>query len=249
MTHEELRDLVVSHLPPAMHTRSGAVLGVGVDMIKPSNLYVMGLNPGGDPDTIRTAIIDALAQPSGTSGYTHECWQRNCTEPMGRCQHVDDNGRVIDRALTKHQRNYRAVVGAFGKAPEEVPTANAIFARSASLALLEKQTSHNAAEWWRLCWPVHQAILREVMPVTIVTLGRGEVTSAFGLLRREAGYPDVRQIGESGRRGGKAFDWQIKLGDVTLSTTVIGVPHPSWYAAGPLLLQELATLALSISQA
>jgi hypothetical protein len=125
--------------------------------------------------------------------------------------------------------------------PATLPSANAIFGRSESLATLKRQSGFDAGTWWRACWPVHQALLNVVRPAAIITLGYGLNTSAFGFLHQLASPAEIEKAGVS-RRDGKTFTCRLDLQTSTLETRIIGVPHPSYYAPGQVLEDRLRTL-------
>ena len=239
----ELRDRIRATMPEDMHERPGCVLLSGIRTIRPGDFYVMGFNPGGDPGAIPSPITELIAMPTGRSAYTDQCWRAGC--PEFNCDHFDAEGRIAERDLVIHQRRMMALLrDTLGVQPAEVPVTNAIFARSASAAELKAQTGHSRAEWWGACWPIHQHLLSEVRPRAIISLGFGATTSAFGLLHARAGRPAWQVVGEEGSTGGWAFDAALPLldGDI-LHTRIIGIPHPSWYAPGPLLMTELRAIA------
>lgn len=242
VTRDELRREIRLHLTGPMQRTPGSVLYTPLSNVKPAAVYIMGLNPGGDPKDCPTAIIDNIAPPEGQSGYTHECWKKHCREPQP-CSHLE-NGRIRPEAEVKHQRHMRQIAQALEIPLIQLVCCNAIFAKSESLTKLKPQTGLNAMAWWSSCWPVHQYLLRKVRPRAIITLGYGEQTSAFGLLRREAGYLPVRKFGDDSKKGGRAFDAQLPLGGGdSIEVSIVGVPHPSWHAPGPILKHQLWEVA------
>lgn len=242
MTREDLADLVRTSMSEAFYTKPGAVLLAAISCIRPANAYVMGLNPGGDPQEIPGPLINALAPAEGTGGYTHECWQPKC--PGGSdCTHMAADGSTKPEALVKHQRSMASLASALGEMPETLCSANAVFGRSSSKVKLKAQTGYTLSEWWQACWPVHQQLLAIVRPRMIVTLGYGAATSAFGLLHKEAGFPPWRKFSDEGARGGWIFDADLPLRSEKLRTSVISVPHPSYFAPGPILSEMLREFA------
>ena len=241
MTREELATLVQHRLDPALAAKPGAVLLSGPATIAPGTFYVMGLNPGGDPQTITASIIDTLAPADGGSCYTDECWNKHCNHEV--CEHVV-NGRVRPEARVRHQQNMIALAETLGyPTPATLPSANAIFGRSTRLTTLKQQTGVDAWTWWSECWRVHQALLGIVQPAAIITLGYGLNSSAFGFLWHLAGQPTVDRVGDDNRRGGRSFACSLGLGTATLQTQVIGMPHPSYLSPGDRLARHLRALA------
>ena len=246
MTEGDLREVVRAHLTEQMQQVAGSVLYTPLSTIKPGAVYIMGLNPGGRPSDDSSAIIDNIAPSEGQSSYTHECWNADCDDP-GTCVHLD-GGRIRPDAEVDHQRHMRQIAEALETPLVELPSCNAIFAKSGSLAELKSQTKISALVWWDCCWPVHQYLLSQVRPHLIVTLGYGERTSALGLLRRKTGYMPVRQFGDKGVHGGKTFNADLPLSNEdSIAVTVVGVPHPSWYSPGPVLKHQLWEVVRGLS--
>lgn len=247
MTRDELEAIVLERLDPALRDRSGAVMLSGPATLASGRFYVMGLNPGGNPAKLPATIRENFASPDGASCYTDECWNKRCDD-NANCEHLD-NGLLRPEARVRHQRNMIAMAEMLGHAtPATLPSANAIFGRSESLAMLKKQSGTDAGTWWRGCWPVHQALLDVVRPAAIITLGYGMNTSAFGYLHQLAEAATIEKIGVS-RRDGKTFTCRLDLGASKLETRIIGVPHPSYFAPGNLLADKLRALAAAASAA
>ncbi len=244
MTESEIAELIRSNMAEEFYSKPGAVLYSPASSLRPGKIFIMGLNPGGNPVHIPNPMIDVNAPDQ--SVYTHDCWQPDCEGPK-HCSHVDANGKVQEKYLVKHQRNMIALADTLGIMPSEIFSANAIFARSTSKDELRAQTGLGMWEWWEICWSVHQHFLAIVRPKIIVTLGYGENSSAFGLLRSKAGSPAKSFLIENGPRSGPNFEARFDLGESDdLNTRVIGIPHPSWYGPGEVLSKELSGLVREI---
>lgn len=242
MTRDELAAIVEARLNPELCAKPGAALLSGAATIVAGKFYVMGINPGGDPKVITASIGENFAPADGASAYTDECWNKQCGDDP-ECEHME-NGRVRPEAWVRHQRNMIALAKMLGhETPATLPSVNAIFGRSTRLATLKEQTGIDAWTWWQGCWPVHQELLEIVRPAAIITLGYGMNTSAFGFLAALAKPETIKRVGDDNRRGGKTFTCRLDLNDSTLEMHVIGVPHPSYYAPGPLLANKLRILA------
>lgn len=239
----ELGEWVQAALGAERAATPGAVLSSGLATIRPGRVYLMGLNPGGDPDIPgnNTPISKALSPPDGSSCYTDECWRCG---PSDVCDHLV-NGHLRPHAAKPHQERVTVLAQTLGfKTPADMPSANAVFARSKALTTLHASTGLNVWQWWDLCWPVHRQLLAVIQPEIIITLGHGLHSSALGLLANRAGVPasEIERIGDEGVSGGKRFKCDLTPMDSTLTVQVVGVPHPSYYAAGPVLqalLQQL----------
>lgn len=238
MTSDELADLVKASIDSKMTCKPGSVLFSGVATIKRSRFYIMGLNPGGNSNELNNSILDFLAPLDGASPYTHECWNRACGNDP-RCDHKRraerTGGCLAEEDLVKHQKNVIRIAKMLGCMPAELPSANAIFARSRSLNSLARESGFGVWDWWSACWPVHLHLLDIVRPEVIITFGYGRQTSPFGFLARELSAHGPSLIEESAPREGKIMEVMIPLPTSLLPVRVIGVPHPSWHAPGPKL--------------
>ena len=242
MTPDELADVVRHSMSEEMFRKPGAVLFSGLATVKPSRFYIMGLNPGGSSKMMAGSIIDTLPPPDETSAYTHQCWKKECGDNSS-CEHVTGR-RLADADLVRHQKNMICLTRLLGyDAPGEIPSANAIFARSQSLATLKNESGFSEWDWWKACWPVHQYLLELIQPSVIISLGYGANTSPLGFLAHQLCAHSSRKIGDANRRGGKQIDCSIRLTTSTIDVHVIGVPHPSYHAPGPQLSNILQMLA------
>lgn len=210
LSPDDLRVLVESarrHLAPILD-RSGNVLYSGVETLRPGAVYLLGLNPGGDPDDdIRRAqtIGDTLANlpTKYENEWLDKSWRRaGLRTPPGKA------------AL---QLRVQALLRGLGLEPREVCSANLIFARSRAAA------GSGFRELAPLCWPVHEQILGIVQPRVVVSFGNASGSPYTWLKSRLA--PTSREVTVPSGHG----DW------VCRSFTdgryrVVGLPHLSRYA-------------------
>jgi hypothetical protein len=196
---------------------SGAVLYSGHDTLVPGLLYVMGLNPGGDPDQLKaegSVIWKSLVRTrSHWNAYLDENWGTLTTpSPM--------QARVRDLFVKLNVDSRRTL------------TTNAVFTRSRTANKLEGLWSN----WWNHGWPVHQLFLRAVRPRLILCLGCGD-DSPFGLLRTPVPYrgrvPRLWQDDGIASRGAGLVVRRVELdlgqGERHVCA-VAALPHPSRFA-------------------
>jgi hypothetical protein len=145
----------LSLVEPALRQFSGSVLYSGrVAFESPSNLYVLGLNPGGcairqAAETIGRNIKLALERPARWSEYADESW----------------NGRPP--GTYKMQPRILHLLGRLGLDARAVPASNAIFMRSSRLKDLAFETQDSL----KACWPVHRAVISKLRVKTILCMG------------------------------------------------------------------------------
>lgn len=130
-------------IPASLLLRSGSVFYSGQAAFStPSKLYVLGLNPGGDPVTQATETIAAHRQrfvdgPAWWSEYEDESWAGAKPGTWGM------------------QPRVTHMFAKMGLDPRSVPASNVVFARSSTEAMLQDEK----ARLLRACWPVHRAVL------------------------------------------------------------------------------------------
>ncbi len=186
-------------LKPIIH-RSGSILYSAQSTLRPGRLYLLGLNPGGDPTKHHSIGEDLDQLPlRKRNAYVHESWERQ----------QEAGGAPL-------QQRVRWLMGRLGQDVEDVCAANLIFARS-------KDAS--GSEYPRLadlCWPVHLAILEIVRPRLIIAYGNSSV-SPYAYLRRQFGGSS-EEVFNSGHR-----PWKCRVFR-SGGQWIVGLPHLSRYA-------------------
>lgn len=142
-------------LAPVLLDRSGSVFYSGRSAFSaPSRLYLLGLNPGGDPqaqaaETVAADVTQFRTQPARWSAYRDESWAGSVPGTRGM------QPRVLH------------ILRKLGFEPDAVPASNVVFVRSSREAVLAAEK----AELLRLCWPVHDAVIRSLGVDTVVAFG------------------------------------------------------------------------------
>ena len=169
-------------MPATLLRRSGSVFYTGqAAFAKRAELYILGLNPGGDPVAQRDQTITADRQRflDGSvtwSAYADESWSGSPPGAWGM------QPRIIH------------MIAALGLDPRTVPASNVVFVRSATEAMLLNEK----AELLRQCWPVHRAVI-DALGVRVVaclgsTAGRW-VGDALGATERVDEYREANGRG------------------------------------------------------
>jgi len=196
----ELQRLV----PAELGGRSGKVFYSGRGAFsRPSELYVLGLNPGGDPDanaseTVASHTAEVLSSlPTDWSAYRDESWEGSPPGKWGMQPGVLHMFRQLSRE------------------PGAVPCSNLVFPRSRSAAHLKRELSKLVEQ----CWPFHVAAIDLLRPKVIVCFGQdaGKI-----LCQRTAAYQLVGEFIESNQRGWSSRAYQSPAG-----FRVVVVTHPS----------------------
>ena len=200
-------------IPDSLLDISGKVFISGRDAFgSSSKLYILGLNPGGAPESNALETVGAHTRkvihdaPDNWCALTDEAWGRN--------------GHRVQHPM---QRNVLHLLRRLDLDCRKVPASDLVFARSRDAAKISK------AEFVRLandCWPFHRAVIRRLEVRVIVCLGR---EAAWGAIARlEADNPAAGKFAEIDRfvedRGLKGVSRAYRNGG---GITVVQLTHPS----------------------
>lgn len=215
-------DELVRLVPEELGRRSGKVFYSGRGAFSArSDLYVLGLNPGGDPDAhVSETVASHTAQvvsdfPADWSAYRDESWERASPGTWGMQPGVLHMFRRL------------------GRQPGSVPCSNLVFPRSRGAAQLKQELAGLVEQ----CWPLHSLAIKLLTPKAIVCFGQeaGKV-----VCQRTAASQLVGEFIESNQRG-----WPSRAFQSPHGFKVVVVTHPSraeWRnpAADPTSLVEAA---------
>lgn len=189
-------------LPDPIRRRSGSVFYTGRCAFEGRRpLYVLGLNPGGDPaaqadETVARDLTDWEALPARWSAYADERWQGRPAGTHG----------MQPRMLHLFAR--------LGLDPRETPASNVVFVRSRGETELASEKAVLLAD----CWPVHAAVIRALGVRTILCLGGSAGRWTREMLRADTRVDAFR---ESNARG-----WTSEAHLARDGRAVITVTHP-----------------------
>lgn len=148
---------LIKAIPLSLYDRSGKVFYSGrLGFSSPASLYVLGINPGGDPaqlsdETIAAHTHEVLTRkPSDWSAYRDEAWKENRPGTYGmqpRVLHLFAN---------------------LGLSPGRVPSSNLVFVRSRR----EKTIDGDMHELAERCWPFHAKVVDLIGPKAILCFGK-----------------------------------------------------------------------------
>ena len=141
-------------IPRSLRQRSGMVFYSGRQAFRGrAPLYVLGLNPGGDPhhyqrdETVEWHTRQVLRKyPNEWSAYVDESWGG------------------ADPGCSVMQRRVQHLLRTVGLSPARVPASNLVFVRSSKESDLGGEL-RNLAE---LCWPFHEQVIELLKPPVIV---------------------------------------------------------------------------------
>lgn len=162
MSNQLLSDLI-DLIPESQRERSGRAFYSGrAAWAKPSRIYLIGYNPGGDANDPGTVMDDTetILQHDRYSAYVTEGNPVN--EP---------------RWGTSMQASVRHVLGNLGYDPNLVPASNLFFARSS-------RADHHPAElkqqWKEECWPFHEHVVKSLDIEIVMCIGKDTADFVLG---------------------------------------------------------------------
>lgn len=189
---------------PSILPRSGAVLYSGrAAFTGRKRLYVLGLNPGGSPESNPHGTIASHMAISQTR--QQDAWSEYCDESWGGLP-AGTNGM---------QPRVLHLLAALGMDPRQTPASNVVFVRSAAERDLaaEKQHLLNA------CWPLHEAVIASLGVDTLLCFGQ---TAGAWAREKVGAHMLVDTFRETNRRGWQSTAYANGNGLVVVTTT-----HPS----------------------
>ena len=145
-------------IPQSVLGASGAVFYSGrAAFSAPSPLYILGLNPGGDPlrqanDTVAKHTNMVLNEkPHNWSEYKDESWREG---------HKTGTSGMQPRILY--------LLGRLGVDPQKTPASNVVFVRSAR----EKDIASTFNEVARECWRFHETVIERLHVRLVLCFGQ-----------------------------------------------------------------------------
>ena len=195
-------DELVRLIPHRLLHESGSVLYSGrASFRRSAPVYLLGLNPGGDPDSLHHATIER--DTAWVLSEAPENWSRYRDESWGAAP-----------GHSPLQRRVRHLLDGLGLDPGHVPSSNLIFLRSR----VEADIARSMDALVEQCWPFHQAIIDRLDVKTIVCFG----ASVAGHVRsRLSASHQWGQFKESNRRG-----WTSRGFESSHGPDVVQVTHP-----------------------
>lgn len=191
-------------IPPEMMSMSGSVYYSGRDAFTgPSPLYILGLNPGGDPmassaDTVETHLGWARPLPARWSAYRDQSW---AGRPAGTAGLQPRVLHLLDR---------------LGLDPSDVPSSNLVFVRSTREATMGDGLMGSYADD---CWPFHAAAIKSLGVRVVLCLGG----TVGGYVReRLAAKREIGTFVEANKRR-----WTSRTHEGASGVRVVTAAHPS----------------------
>lgn len=165
----------------------------------PSDLYILGANPGGNPDDEPDATISRNVKyvlheaREDWSAYRDDCWGPGCTK-------------------NRLQRGVLHLFDGLELDAGKVPTSEVVFLRSPNLKELKGNFEQLASE----CWPFHQAVIDTLGVKVVACIGR----DAGECVRRQLdAHEPIDWFTERNKRRWESHSHRNKKGKIVVTLT------------------------------
>jgi hypothetical protein len=226
------RDMLYANLhrlvPTYLHAASGKVLYSGRSAFaSPSVFYLLGFNPGGDPDKQRDDTIGK------------NIWIALHTLEDDWSAYVDEKWTSAQPGRSPMQISVQHLCRKLNLDPRKVPASNLIFGRSRRESSLLGKRDQLIED----CWPVHQAVIDALGIRIIICFGQ----SAGQYVRKVIGadQPVDSFVEKNNRR------WTSTIHGGRDQRFVVTLTHPgvaSWRAAASDPTDMIERLAVQVNQ-
>ena len=189
-------------VPGELLQESGNVFYSGRDAFSaPASLYLLGLNPGGDPfdsraDTIERSIENVLHEPPNWSAYRDSSWAG------------------ADPGTYKMQPRVLHLLEKAELSPGKIPASNIIFTRSRQ----ENSLTGDVESLKESCWSFHRAVIEELKPKVILCFGQ---TSGKWVCKKLNATQQTDEFVENNNR-----KWRSRSFTNQQGTKVVVATHP-----------------------
>lgn len=184
---------------------NGEVIYSSHQTIKKGDLYLMGLNPGGNGFITIDNHIDLMLTRDKNSFNDEIFRNRRDKEPK------KGEGFL--------QKNVKWILKSLGYETKNVLATNLIFKTTNSAKALDFRLADQ-------CWKFHQDLLKIIQPKLILVFGNSNGKSPYSYLKKTYGGYDHNEI-SSGHGNWKCRSFKTKINN--RETCIIGLPHLSIY--------------------
>jgi len=194
---------------PLILDKKGELIYSSHETLKKGDIYLLGLNPGGEGyETIEKHLSKLLEKE--TNSYLDERWKNEIASwPKGQAP--------LQIRVDYLLRN-------LGYKTRDVCESNLIFVTSKSIEDLEYGDFSNFKQLANYCWQYHEILMKIIQPKVILCFGNGEKSSYSFLYSHYIGVEATFPSGH-GNWNCKAFTTVVQ----GRKTSVVSVPHLSRY--------------------
>lgn len=187
---------------PLILEKKGELIYSSHETLKKGDIYLLGLNPGGEGFITINNHLEELLEKT-TNSYLDESWENRIT--------------VWPKGQAPLQKRVDYLLKRLGYKTKEVCATNLIFVTSRSA----DDINYGLAGY---CWRFHELILKIIQPKIILCFGISDVSSYSFLWSLYEGKEITIEAGH-GKWLCRAFKTKIDGRE----TTVVGIPHLSYY--------------------
>lgn len=196
-------DHYIELIPAELRHRSGAVFNAGRHAFgNPSDLYMLGLNPGGAPEDHVRETVDF---------HTNKVLSR----ADNWCEHRDESWDGRAPGTAGMQPRILHLLSSLSLDPGQVPSSNVVFLRTRDEARIQPEFARLA----QLCWPLHAAVIARQRVKTVLCFGK----TAGRFVRDMTGaHHPIGSLAEDNDRG-----WACDAFANADGLTIVVATHPS----------------------
>jgi hypothetical protein len=188
---------------PHILERKGELIYSSHETLKKGDIYLLGLNPGGEDSPTIKKHLEGMLQKK-TNSYLDESWRNKIT--------------TWEKGQAPLQKRVNYLLNSLGHKTREVCSSNLIFVMSRSA----DEINYGLAGY---CWRFHEVILEIIQPKIILCFGISDI-SAYSFLLALFNETEVKPFpADHG-------DWHCRAFNTVINgrkTTIVGVPHLSYY--------------------
>lgn len=205
----------VERIPESFKSKPGHPFYSGRSAFsEPSDLYTLGIHPGGDGGpSIREHIEHVLQrQPADWSDYRDMRW---------------DGAEPGQRPL---QRNMLHLLKETGKEPHKVPSSQAVFLNALDADAFKRKYGRAYEELADECWPFHKAVIDELGVKVVAVYGKRSADYVRQKLNARERVNEFNAFfGENRSKARTAQTYRTDDGKLTVVTLWLpGRGHPWW---------------------
>ncbi|MBB1288832.1 hypothetical protein H5085_10530 [Pseudoalteromonas sp. SR43-6] len=194
-----------------LYNRFGEGIYSSHETLREGDVYLLGLNPGGEGHTLLGDFMSKTLTRTDNS-YLDEIW-------------VNGQSSKYKKGSAPLQKRIQGLLEGLNQNVADVCASNLIFTTSKS-----SQDSNFNFGFAGTFWPFHQAVIEIVKPKVIITFGNAKHLSPFGFLKSM--YLDECNLDSFQAIPAEHGTWEC-YGFKTMfngrETAIIGLPHLSYF--------------------
>lgn len=188
--NDDLTAEILDAIPASLRGLSGTALYSGLEAwIDACPIYLLGINPGGDPDEITGTIYEGAARLLNSPEFHSYSEYRDS-------QWGAPGGGLRPAGAHPFQRSVMHLLDALDLDAGKVPSSNMVYVRSRRAHHIDSDAMDG---WAEECWPFHERMIERLGVRVVVAMG-GQV-GRFVRQKLRTGPDPVETFREANRRG------------------------------------------------